>query len=60
MHSVLPLKLGVTGAGSSSKLLNAEATQMSHPRVGSGRRVVRALRVVVDPGAASVARRLLT
>jgi hypothetical protein len=48
------------GAGSGSELLDVGATQMLHSRVGSRCRVVRALRVVVDPGATLVARKLLT
>jgi hypothetical protein len=48
------------GASSGSELLDEEATQTWHSRVGSCHHVVRALQVVVDPGAAPVARRLLT
>jgi hypothetical protein len=48
------------GAGSGSELLDVEATQTLHSRVESRYRVVCALRVVIDPGAAPVARKLLT
>jgi hypothetical protein len=47
-------------SSSGSELLGAEATQTLHSCVGSWRRVVRALRVIADPGTAPVAWRLLT
>jgi hypothetical protein len=47
------------GVGSGSELLDAEATQTLHSRVGWCCRMARALQVVVDLGAALVTRRLL-
>jgi hypothetical protein len=48
------------GIGSGSELLEAEATQKLHFRVGSHYLVVGVLRVVAGPEVAPVAHRLLT